>query len=125
MRYIDKLQSHDELAIVSELGKIFTGLDIEDWNDTTCKAFINNLDDAVAEINKCNNQKIERSAYKEGTTKIVIGTKEAYFVPMQVSSLGEQLLNNIENCFGEFNESIEPNEKINILLKLMEKIIGK
>lgn len=109
--------------IINKLAFIFTNLTINDWNDYTYDVYFKELGKAIEEvekleeikdISKCNNI-IIKICNDNGTEQ------EKSFEKENMSVNGSLLLNEIENAIDEFNDSVDDNEKRNILLSLLER----
>jgi len=125
--YVFGLTNYDEMAIVSDLAKQMTGLSVEDWNDTTFEyymASLNKVVDVITEFEANKDCRTSSDTYKI-TVTIDGEDVERTFTNKQLSAMGEMALNNIASVFYDFNESIDNDEKMAILLKLMKDLIGK
>ncbi len=101
----------------------FVGLSIEDWNDSMLSEFISSLKQSIAKINS-----YKDSSHSDNKFKILLqsedGIYEKDYSSNKISLLGETALNNIRSVFEEYNESLNPNEKLAIILKVLKEIIS-
>jgi hypothetical protein len=125
LQYISNLNNYDDKYVTSEIAIRVTTMSIEDWNDTLAEQFITDIHSIVAKINDYNILKNDNTI--EDEYKVLISyegnTIEKSFNNGAISALGMTILNNLESAFDEYNDSIEPNEKMAIILKLMKDLI--
>lgn len=120
-----KSDLNSEDIIVSKLAYTLTGLALEDWND-------HSLQDYVDELNRVKNivesYEVACDSATQGQIRIsFVGDEgevaEKTFDKTEITPFGSMLLNNIEESLYEFGDSIDDNEKRNILIKILEKFI--
>lgn len=121
---ISDLSSGDYEAI-NKLGLIMTNLSIEDWNDNTITLYFNEFKNVLNEID---NYKEDSKIGQHSEIKIILNSSdnqviEKTFNKTVVSSNGSLLMNEIENSFEEFGDSIDDNEKRSILINLLQKFM--
>lgn len=112
--FVDLFDSanYDDSLLVNEISKIITGVSITDWEQDNIEkiiVFINNLKANIK------NKKIVSDVFDKKTIKI---NKD-----FKISTMGELLKNNIDESIDEFGESISNEEKIQILLSIVDKMI--
>ncbi|MBL4935573.1 hypothetical protein JK636_07345 [Clostridium sp. YIM B02515] len=122
LEFVKQLDNHDESYVIGKLAEIITGLSIEDWQDGTVHQYIEDLDKIIANVEGLELDEIDST---DGMYKIKIDRDgEAVgksFNVEEISEIGVTLLNEIEELFEEYGESIEANEKRNILMNLLKK----
>lgn len=129
LKCIDKLNS-DKLTqgyeIISIIAKSVIDLYIEDWNDDTFNIYEDELDIILREILEndvsshnisVDNEKYIKFVGKDGKKK------EKYYTETQKSASQIYLENMIKSAIDEFGESLEPSEKVSVLVEMIEKII--
>ncbi len=116
---------NNQEIIVSKLAYALTGLALEDWNDNSINVYINELNRVIDAVE---NYEIACDDGNEGVIKISFVTAngdstEKTFNKSEITPFGSMLLNNIEESLYEFGDSIDDNEKRNILIKILEKFV--
>lgn len=115
---------NNDISNINKISKIMTGLYIEDWNDNT-------IDDFLSEFKNCfktiQEYKEVKSIKNDGTIRIILNNDdqkiERTFNKVEVSQTGILLKNALEDYISDFGDSIDDNEKRNILMELMQKYI--
>ena len=117
------INSFNDDTLLDSLVITFTSIAIEDWKDELADAFIKSITDAINRINEFVGSEI--SGNQDGRLLIdVHGIKiEKTFVSETISPLGKTALNNLRSVFDEYNESLEPDEQLAILAKLIGEIV--
>lgn len=122
LKLIPEISKKNDEYIIEKLAKIVTGLSIEDWQDDTVKQYLQDIQgikDIITNYKK--EEKIE-SSYSYNVSFFVNDKQvNKSFESTDISTLGNTLYNNIEEAFDDYAESIDVNEKRNILMKLLEK----
>lgn len=122
LKLIPEISKKNDDYIIEKLAKIVTGLSIEDWQDDTVKQYLHDMQEIKDTItNYKKEEKIESS--HSYNVSFFVNNKQVNksFESSDISTLGNTLYNNIEEAFDEYAESIDLNEKRNILMKLLEK----
>lgn len=117
------IESYNGEELLDVLVSIFTSIAIEDWNDASEELFIKDITDALSKINEYVENKAE--CQDDGMLQITIdGVQvEKTFTAEAISPLGKTALNNLKSVFEEYNDSLEPDEQLAILAKLIGDII--
>lgn len=123
IRLVSSLDSN-EISAINRLSKIVTGVFIEDWNDDTFNDYITGLEQI---INTILNYEIACED-DSSVIKIVLSDKdnktiEKTFNKAKISETGSMMLNAIDEAIEEFGESIDDNEKRNIIMNILERYI--
>ncbi|MDP4147015.1 MAG: hypothetical protein Q8936_21495 [Bacillota bacterium] len=122
LSFISTLSTGNEDTIIEKLAKIVTGLNIEDWNDDTLEVYLNGIEKITSTIRsyKKQNEKESSSSY-EISFYVEDEKVSKSFDSSEISSIGRTVYNTIEEALDEYGESIDINEKRNIIMKLLEK----
>lgn len=118
-------ENNDEI-LINKLAYALTGLALEDWNDNSIIKYADELNRTIKRIEEF---EVEcDSDGHEGLIKLsfVSPTGESddrTFDRVVISPMGEMLMNNLEEAFDEFGDSIDDNEKRNVIIKMLEKFI--
>jgi len=126
LKYLSELKTFNSYEIVNDLAFILTNFHIEDWNDEhyylyfeKLKEIINYFDilknNAITNLNNDNYYKIE---YIDKNQVINKKIKQ-----VQLSYLGKSLFNEIEEIIEEFSDSIDADEKRNVLIEVLKKYL--
>lgn len=118
------LTSYDDSTLLQSLVNTFTAIAVEDWNDDLAELFYKHVSEAITKINDYTETK--RANSQEGHLLINLEgvTMEKTFTSESISPLGKTALNNLKSVFEEYNEALEPDEQLAILVKLIGEIIG-
>lgn len=122
VRYV----GNNDLKFIDKLSDIAIGLAIEDWNDNTINEFyeeIKRMKKIIEEYEVACDNDTENGVIKIGFVKSNGEVEEKTFNKTEITGIGGTLLNSIEEVFEEYGDSIEDNEKRNILIKMLEKFI--
>ena len=95
------------------------GYYIEDWQDNSYSLFFNGFEYIIDELKNAkisNKNKLEISLKTENGNSIV-----KYIEDKDISSIGNTLMSNIEDTIDEYADSIDENEKIKILMTILNK----
>ncbi len=125
LRFIQK-EGNNDVDAINELAYIITNLSIEDWNDNTINIYLDGVRNSKDVV-----ESYEMASDKEdndGLIKIVFeGTEsdsiEKTFSKTEISPLGSTLYNALEEVVDEYGDSIDDNEKRNILMDILSKYI--
>ncbi len=123
MNGIEKLATHNEKEIVEMLSKMVLELYIEDWKEDSLEQYKTGLQKIKAEI--------EQLAEKdmEGKHRIIFTNSqgkeiERHFEPEEdEDGNGQFFQNEIESALEEFGDSLETNQKVSIMVKMIEKLL--
>lgn len=121
MDYISEMTTHDDNVIINKVCKIVTGFYIEDWK-------IDDINNYLAELNEIK-KKVENTIIRTEeiqTITLMSGDKKiekTISSDIEISALGSTMKNNIEEIIEEYGNSLNEEEKINILLDIIKKIM--
>ena len=121
VNYINELVTHDEFDVIEKLSKIVTGYYIEDWQSTEYEKFIEFISNLSSNIKNTyisseSNIKLMLINGDETIERNLISDNE-------ISALGQTMKSNIEELIGEYGDSLNEQEKVNILLDIMKKYL--
>lgn len=123
--FASKIQNkEDDFSVVSKLSKSLTGFELVYWNDSHKDTFIeqlNNVKDRLASYK-------ETEALNEGETKMILKTasgseKSIVFDRGELSPLSQTVKNKIISTFGNYGLAISYEEKVQVLLSLIEDLV--
>lgn len=117
------ITSYSEEDLLESLVDAFETIGVEDWNDYTANDFVKSIEASIKKINEY--KEINPEGKQECKVSISIPglSVEKNFSADGISPLAQTAMNNIESIFDEYNDSIEPDEKIAILARLIGKVI--
>lgn len=117
------VSTFDENDFLDNLVNVFETIGIEDWNDNLAGRFIAEIAEAVGKIVAY--EGCEETGKNE--CKVMISMPgievEKNFATDDISPLAKTALNNMAAVFDEYNDALEPDEKIAILAQLIGKVI--
>lgn len=115
--------TYDENDLLDNLVYAYETIGIEDWGDNTAEEFYQRIKESV---NKISNYKPEKASKVE-KCRVTISMPgvnvDKNFTSDEISPLARTALNNLSAIFDEYNDALEPNEKIAILANLMQKVV--
>lgn len=115
--------SYDENDLLDAIVNAFETIEIEDWNDNTSNDFCSGIEATIKKINEF--KEVSQDEKTECKVAITIPgiSVEKNFSSDNISPLAKTALNNMEAIFEEYNDSLEPDEKLAILAQLISKVI--
>lgn len=122
LRYVESMQSYDNLQVLSGLGYALEGICVEDWTEETAERFLADAGQVKQEIEgladggKLPGQK--KILFTGGDGRVV----ERYY-RAEGSVIGEFLKNAVREALDEFGESMEPGEKAAVLVEALEEVL--
>lgn len=123
LNYICDLNTYDETVILKRLAKIVMGIHIENWNDESKDKFISSLITIRMEIESIKDKNIPNEG-KYKLTFIDSNNKEVVKYYEGISeNTGYLLRNVISEALDEFGESISMNDKVAVLVEMLEKVL--
>lgn len=120
---IDRMENHDEQIIADELSRLTLDLFIEDWKENGLEQYRENIMHIKEEV-----EKIGEKESREDLQKIVftnqMGRKiERHFQMEEEDGTSLFLQNEIESALEEYGDSLETNQKISVMVRMIEKLI--
>lgn len=113
-----------DFVVISRLAKTITGLELVYWSDNHKAEFINRLKD----INSTLDKYCESTVLTEGETRMTLVTasgqeKSIIFDRNELSGLSKVVKNKINSTFGNYGLAISYDEKVQVLLSLLEDLL--
>lgn len=123
MRCVKELSTHDEQEIVEKLSKAILDLYVEDWKEETFLQYRKAIQAIAAELAQID------SGSKEGMQKLVFIDRRGqevvkhFRMEQEDDGISEYLQNEIESALEEFGDSMETNQKIAVMVRMIEKLL--
>ena len=117
------INSYDDRELLDSLVNIIEAIAIEDWNDEMSANFLEDISIVVRKINDYKENAIDSS--QECRVLITMSGMQVdkTFTTDKISPLGKTVLNNLTSVFDEYNDSLDPDEKLAILTRLIGDVI--
>lgn len=127
--------SNNEYLFIEKMALSLTGLQIKDWNDDMVLSFLEKLKSFVAAIKEYaqthkseKTEKAQNAASSDGSYEILFCSSDGQsqkkkFTKIPYSKRAKLLLNDMENAMEEMGQSITPQEKRQVLMDLLEKLL--
>ena len=121
MDYISEMTTHDDNVIINKVCKIVTGFYIEDWKIDDINNYLHELNEIKKKVENTiiKTEEIQTITLMSGDKKI----EKTISSDIEISALGSTMKNNIEEIIEEYGNSLNEEEKINILLDIIKKIM--
>lgn len=120
---VEKLSTHDVQEIVGKISKAILDLYVEDWKTETFLQYKEALQNISEELSKM------ESGSEEGMQKLVFTNSQGQEVVKHLrmeqedDGVSEYLQNEIESALEEFGDSMETNQKITVMVRMIEKLL--
>jgi len=122
--YAGKAGKASDIEILYQLGKILTGIEIEYWNDNHRIEFEERLFEINGKLSSYTNlTKLKDSETKMTLTASTGEEKTIIFDNTGLSDLGITIKNKINSTFGNFGLSVTYEDKVQILLALLNDLM--
>jgi len=113
----------DEL-VIGILAKLLTGFEVDYWNDTHKDEFINRLNEIINKIYRY----IPTREMNENEIKMILETasgreKAVVFEKSELSKISTTMKNKISSTINNFGQSISYEEKVQVLLTLLDDLL--
>lgn len=115
--------TYDENDLLDNLVYAYETIGIEDWGDNTAEEFYQRIKESVNKISSYKPEKASKVEKCHVTISMPGVNVDKNFTSDEISPLAETALNNLSAIFDEYNDALEPNEKIAILANLMQKVV--
>lgn len=125
MEYISKLaeQNKDE-QIVSDLAKSLTGIEVAYWSDKHIDEFKDRIHDVITKLENYNiSDRLKESEEKLTITSASGENRTIVFSSGELSALSQTVKSKIKSTFGNFGLSITFDDKVQVLLSLLEDLM--
>lgn len=124
LRYIQDLSTNDEIEIVSQMSKKILDIYIEDWKDETLEQFQKELQDIKHKVEGARENPEEEGAktiiLKDGKGKQI---QKKFCADMMEDSTSSYLKNMIDEVLEEFEDTLETNQKVAVLVEAIESLL--
>lgn len=123
--FASKIQpAEDDFSVVAKLSKSLTGFELMYWNDSHKETFLQQLKNVKDKLESYK----ETNALNEGETQMIIKTasgseKSIVFDRSELSSLSQTVKNKINSTFNNYGLAISYDEKVQVLLSLIEDLV--
>ncbi len=123
LNYIGNVGTYDDTVIVKKVAKIVSGLHIETWNGEIKAKYIDDLKSIRYQVESI----IEKEIPDEGKLKLTFvdsNSKEVvkYYKGISENS-GYYLRNMISEAIDDFGDSVSLNDKVAVLVEMLEKVL--
>lgn len=115
--------NYDQNDLLDNLVYAYETIGIEDWGDNTAEEFYQRIKASVNKISSFKPEKASKVEKCRVTISMPGVNVDKNFTSDEISPLAETALNNLSAIFEEYNDALEPNEKIAILANLMQKVV--
>ena len=123
LHYIKENSSHDDREVIAGLAKAVTLLSIEDWNDGVVEDFLDKTAEYIHTV--CTYRSREHQAENKGKIELSLNYEgnvyEKNLSEAEITGMAELAMNSIESELEDYGDSITPQEKVTLLLKLIRK----
>lgn len=121
MHYITTIDTFDEKEIVNCIAKICIDMHVENWREGSLQEYKESLFQLKQEIEMVRDEAVE------GKSKFTLSTKDGEIVKYFDSDIDDSisyfLKNALESTMDEFGESLEVNQKVSVLVQLINDLI--
>lgn len=123
LNYMGRMGTYDDIVILKKIAKIVSGLHIENWNEDTKGKFLDDLRSIRYQVESI----IEKNIPDQGKFKLSFvdsNNQEVVKYYMGISeNTGYYLRNIISEAIDEFGDSISLNDKVAVLVEMLEKVL--
>lgn len=119
---VKDVNSYNDDALIDDLINAFTSIQLADWNDSVFESFITSISESIQRIAEYKESSNESNKCKL-SIQLSEDIHEKTFTADAISPLGKTALSNLRSVFDEYNDALEPDEQLAILVKLIEEII--
>ena len=120
---IEQLETYDEVEIVSELSRQVLDLFIEDWKADGLAQFETSIKEIVEEVQQTKETDEEQNVQKLSFTNSKGVSVEKTLQIEEPDGTSEFLQNEIESALDTYGDYLEPNQKVAVMLRMIEKIL--
>lgn len=119
---IELLNTHDENEIAQKISKSVMDLYIEDWKENGLAQYEEGLKQLKIEMEQAKEKQTENVQKLIFTNSHGVEVKK-YFQAVKTDGTSRFLQNEIEDTLEDYADSLETNEKIAVMLQLIEKLL--
>ena len=120
---IDSEESENDYQWVNKIANAVSGFEIEYWNDEKEPELAN----CLLKIRKQFEEASEVAETSENEIRLVLegdgGQKIAQFEKSELSSMSQVMFNKMKTTIDNFGQSLSPEEKMQVLAKLLSEIM--
>lgn len=120
---IEGIDTHDELEIVQRISKTVLDVYTADWNDRSINELTEKIGNIREDIESNKESGISTGAQKISFTDSNGMLIEKYYETGEEDSTSSFLSNAIEAALEEFEDSLEINQKVSVLVQALERLI--
>lgn len=119
----------DEDSFVESFSRTATGLRIDDWAELTVDTFLSTVDSFIGTITEYNNNSSNGSASTNGSYMLSFTDESGNvtyktFDKTDYTSVGSIMYSDVEAMIEEYGEAISKEEKRQILIDAINKLLG-
>lgn len=124
MNCIQKIKTHNENEIVEELSKAVLDLYIEDWKENSSEQYQAELQKIKDEI-----EQLAKEESRKGSRKIIFTNEKGVEIERHFDAEEEEngvsqfFRNEIESALEEFGDTLEMNQKVSVMVEMLEKLL--
>lgn len=122
--FVKNIRTYNEAVIVNGLAKIFTGLYIEDWNEKSLLIYQENLKGVIQESELLGSFECDNGGKRKISFINSRGEEVIKYFDKKEDSTSDFFKNAIEETIEEFGESLEINQKVSVLVDMLEHMFG-
>ena len=120
---ISNLSTYDEIEIAGELSRMVLDLFVEDWKNNSLEQYRESLTNIKNLLEECNKQEQKGQTQKLVFTNSLGIEIEKHFSMEENDGTSQFLENEIESAIEEFGDSLEINQKISVMVRMIEKLL--
>ena len=128
---IEKMTTHNEKEIAETLSRIVLDLYIEDWKENSLEQYGMELKKIKEEIEQIAAKEQTGESSAEGRQRIIFTNSKGQEVEKHFRVVSEEdgdgneqfLQNEIESALEEFGDSLETDQKLAVMMKMIEKLL--
>jgi len=124
MNYIQNMDTHNSTEIVNKLAKILLDIYIENWNNESFDNFISEINAIKQDIELTVDSSVNQAKNQIRFTNSKGKIEEKYYEADKEDSTSYFLKNALNDALDEFGDTLEVNQKVSVLVQLIEKIIN-
>ena len=125
MGYIEQMNTHDEEQIISKLSKIAIDVYVEDWNAESFTRYTETMQAIRLEVEGMMDAD---PVSTEGQHSVEFtnsrGQRIKKYFQTEEDSTSYFLKNAMEEAMDEFGETLEVNQKVNVLMSMLENLLS-
>lgn len=121
LKMVENMQTHQEVQIAEQVSKCILDLYIPDFKVNSYEILISKLEEIKSEIARS-------KEVKETGSKLIFTNSKGFeiqktFQIQERDGISEYLENEIESALEDYGDSLETNQKISVMLRMIEKLL--